>query len=62
MNRKFIIEKANGETLDPEADYFVLRIDNDRDALFAIRYWAMIKGNDELFRDMNDKIYALNNK
>ena len=40
LYKKYIITKANGEPIDPEAQYFVLRIDTDphaREALKAYR-------------------------
>lgn len=30
LYRKYKIEKASGEPIDPHADYFVLRIDTDQ--------------------------------
>lgn len=50
--RKYNISKANGKPIDPEAKYFILRIDNDYDALFAAIYWARKKENQELVDDL----------
>jgi len=37
---KYRIEKANGELVDPKADYFVLRLDTDPFARIALREYA----------------------
>ena len=53
---KYTVTKTDGSTIDPEAQYFVLRIDNDFDAFMAVLRWADEKGNDKLFEDLIDKI------
>ncbi len=48
---KYIIEKANGEPLDPEAKYFVLRYDKgtkDSAAKEAMWRYAFLCEDDEL--------------
>jgi len=51
---KYVVRKANNEPIEPGAKYFVLRYDNDPDALYAATLWAARKGNwtlvDELRR------------
>jgi len=37
---KYHVEKADGTPVDPEAVYFVLRIDTDRDARSALWFYA----------------------
>lgn len=37
---KYIIQKADGSRLDPEACYFVLRLDTDRAARIAMAQYA----------------------
>ena len=53
---KYVVQKANGEALDPEARYFVLRYDNDDDALFAAMMWAARKGNWQLVEDLRKEV------
>ena len=52
LYKKYNVTKANGTPNDPRAKYFVLRIDNDLDALIAALRWARAKGNDKLFNDL----------
>ena len=59
---KYNITKTDGSLTDPEAYYFVLRIDNDLDALLAALGWAKAKRNDVLFEDLIDKIRELHYK
>lgn len=40
LRRKYKIEKASGEPVDPEAVYFVLRVDEDPHARAALRAYA----------------------
>ena len=40
LYRKYKIEKASGEPIDPHADYFVLRIDTDQWARKALEKYA----------------------
>lgn len=37
---KYVISKADGSTVDPDADYFVLRLDTDARARHAARTYA----------------------
>ena len=37
---KYVVTKANGEDVDPDAQYFVLRVDTDSDASWAVRDYA----------------------
>lgn len=39
-DKKYIIQKASGKPIDPEADYFVLRLDKDPYALDALYMYA----------------------
>ncbi len=56
LYNKYIVTKADGSPIDPEAQYFVLRIDNDFDAFMAVLRWADEKGNNKLFEDLIDVI------
>lgn len=38
--RKYVISKIDGSPIDPEADYFVLRVDSDQDAREAAKHYA----------------------
>ena len=38
--KKYIIQKTNGKPVDPDADYFVLRLDKDPYALDALYMYA----------------------
>ena len=43
---KYIIEKADGSAVDPDACYFVLRLDTDINARTAMHvYAALVKGH-----------------
>lgn len=39
-DRKYIIQKTNGKPVDPEAEYFVFRLDKDPYALDALYMYA----------------------
>lgn len=52
---KFVLEKADGTPMDEDAEYFVLRLDNDQEAVQAILGWALRSGHDKLFDDLHDK-------
>lgn len=56
LHRKYIITKADGSPVDPEADYFVLRLDTDPTARHAARTYARnIEGrNPQLAEDIRD--------
>jgi hypothetical protein len=47
---KYNVTKANGEPTDPEAQYFVLRIDTDPAALVALIQYAYAQ-DDLIFRE-----------
>lgn len=47
---KYVVSKANGEPVDPKADYFVLRLDTDESARSAARLYA---------EDIKDRLPAL---
>ena len=51
---KYIIQKANGEAIDPKAVYFTLRIDTDPHARAAIRAYieSCREEQPELARDL----------
>ncbi len=40
LKKKYIVTKADGSSVDPDAQYFVLRIDTDRCARLALRTYA----------------------
>lgn len=52
LQNKYIVQKTSGRPIEPEARYFVLRYDNDKDALAAAMLWASLKGNWALFDDL----------
>jgi hypothetical protein len=37
---RYIIQKTNGKPVDPEAQYFVLRVDKDPHARVALAFYA----------------------
>jgi len=41
LYNKYVIAKESGEPLDPDAEYFVLRIDSDPAARMALRYFCL---------------------
>ena len=45
---KYVLTKANGKKVDPEACYFVLRLDTDAAARLAVLTYADKCGNEEL--------------
>ena len=51
---KYIIKKADGTPIDPNAQYFILRVDTDIHARRALRTYAksIQDGNPELARDL----------
>ena len=52
LYNKYIVEKADGTPVDPEAQYFVLRIDTDPAARHAVlQYAAYIGASDPEFAD-----------
>jgi hypothetical protein len=53
---KYVVTKANGNPIDPEAEYFVLRIDNDPAAKLALAVYAANTPNKTLSKDLMDKI------
>jgi alkanesulfonate monooxygenase SsuD/methylene tetrahydromethanopterin reductase-like flavin-dependent oxidoreductase (luciferase family) len=49
---KYRVEKQDGSPVDPKAQYFVLRIDTDPVARYAVyAYAAFISGSDDEFAD-----------
>lgn len=59
--RKYVIEKASGEPVDPNAVYFTLRLDTDPHARAAVRAYAesVRRENSELARDLMDLLEKL---
>lgn len=58
--RKYIITKTNGNPVDPEADYFVLRLDKgDTHAQKALAKYAdsVEEDNEELAADLAEKLH-----
>jgi hypothetical protein len=55
---KYIIQKANGNPIDPEARYFVLRYDADPHARRALMAYAISirRENRELSDDLFDEL------
>ena len=61
---KYIIKKADGSPVDPDACYFVLRLDTDPAAQIAVRAYAEATDNEELAEQIKRaqaeaQIYAL---
>lgn len=56
--KKYIISKANGKPTDPNADYFVLRLDKDPHSHKAlIAYMESVReDNEELANDLENKL------
>jgi hypothetical protein len=53
---KYEIVKTDGSDTDPEAEYFVLRIDTDRHARVALRAYAnSIREHDPAYADDIDR-------
>lgn len=50
LYRKYVVSKANGQPVDPDADYFVLRLDTDPAARAAAYCYA---------REIEDRLPAL---
>lgn len=57
-HQKYIISKTNGNPVDPEAEYFLLRFDKDPHALKALYAYAksVAEDNPQLAKDLLDKI------
>lgn len=57
--KKYIITKANGNPVDPKANYFVLRLDKDPHALIALQAYqtSVMKDNMELAGDLQDLLF-----
>lgn len=55
---KYIIEKVDGSPVDSEADYFVLRIDTDKNARIALSAYAeaVKESNPKLSEDLFFKL------
>lgn len=56
--KKYIISKRNGKPIDPNADYFVLRLDKDPHAITAlIAYAESVRAdNEEFSKDIENKL------
>lgn len=52
--KKFRVQKVD-EPMDEDAEYFVLRLDNDDEAVQAVLWWALMRGKRELFDDIGDR-------
>lgn len=61
--RKYVIQKVDGSTVDPNADYFVLRLDKDPHARLALLNYArsVRKDNEELYWDIINRLQGLYN-
>lgn len=53
-DKKYIISKTSGKPTDPEADYFVLRLDKDPHAIEALHSYAISVriDNEQLSNDL----------
>ena len=58
FHQKYIISKTNGNPIDPEAQYFLLRFDKDPHALKALYAYAksVKEDNKELHDDLLQKV------
>jgi len=54
---KYIIQKSDGTPVDPKAEYIVLRIDTDKYARMAVRYYAnrLLIDNPQLSEDIRKR-------
>jgi len=52
LHDKYVVTKKDGSPVDDDAVYFVLRVDNDEDALFAAMLWAVRKNKMGLYEDL----------
>jgi hypothetical protein len=50
--KKYIVKKADGSDVDPDAQYFVLRVDTDDDARFALATYARWQPDEDLRTDL----------
>lgn len=55
LQNKFVIQRTDGKPIDPEAFYFVLRLDNDPEAVRAVMDFARRKGNEALYNGVRDR-------
>ena len=64
LYNKYTITKNNGVSVDPEAEYFVLRLDSDPIALYALKKYAeAAKIEDpDLSKDLLKRIHYYNEK
>lgn len=53
---KYILKKTDGSEIDPEADYFVLRIDKDPVAILAAEVYAQNTPDKDLAAAMLNRI------
>jgi len=58
LYQKYIIQKADGTPIDLNADYFVLRLDTDKYAREALKFYgsAIYQDNPELAYDIFRKL------
>ena len=58
LYQKYIIQKADGTPIDPNADYFVLRLDTDKHARETLKFYgnAIYQDNPELTHDIFRKL------
>jgi hypothetical protein len=61
LHDKYRVIKTSGEPVDPDAVYFVLRLDTDRHArLAALTYARSVTGeNPELCQNLYDELYRI---
>ena len=62
LYKKYIIAKSSGESIDPAAQYFVLRIDTDVWARRALRCYARFisESNPVLARELHEWLLTTN--
>ena len=64
LYHKYKVEKADGSPVDPEARYFVLRVDTDRHARRALRTYALsvLEDNETLAEDIMRFLFSEDGK
>ena len=57
-DKKYIVTKRNGHLIDPEATYFVLRLDKDPHALEAMETYidSVFEDNPQLAKELSELV------
>ena len=61
---KYVVEKADGTPVDPEAQSFVLRLDTDPNARVAARAYArsVVRENNQFAQELTDWVWEMEQK